>query len=61
MVKQTCPKLSYPLDFSREHHNGHTFLNFCSFYICLALEQFYDEEEKILWALMFFKGSCATK
>ena len=48
-------------DFSREHHNGCTFLNFCSLYICLALEQFCNEQEKILWALIFFKGSHATK
>jgi len=48
-------------DFSREHHNGHTFLNSCSLYIRLAPEQFYDKQEKILWALMFFKSGHATK
>jgi len=37
------------------------FLNSCSLYICLALEQFYDEQEKILWTLTFFKGGCAAK
>ena len=37
------------------------FLNSCSLYICLALEQFCDEQEKILWALTFFKGSRAAK
>ena len=37
------------------------FLNSCSLYICLALEQFYDKQEKILWALTFFKGGHATK
>ena len=31
-------------------------LNSCSLYICLALEQ-----EKILWALTFFKGGRAAK
>jgi len=36
-------------------------LNFCSLYIHLAPEQFHDEQERILWALTFFKGSCATK
>ena len=60
-MRQTRPKLSCPLDFSREHHNSCTFLNFCSFYIYLALEQFHDKEERILWALTFFKGGCATK
>jgi len=36
-------------------------LNSCSLYIHLALEQFHNEEERILWAFMFFKGSRATK
>jgi len=54
------PKLSSP-DFSREYHNGCAFLNSCSFYICLAPEQFHDKQERILWALMFFKGGRAAK
>jgi len=60
-VRQTCPKLSCPPDFNGECHNGRAFLNSCSLYIHLALEQFYDEQEKILWALTFFKDSCAAK
>jgi len=60
-VRQTCPKLSCPPDFSGECHNSCAFLNSCSLYICLALEQFQDEQEKILWALTFFKGGCAAK
>jgi len=36
-------------------------LNSCSLYIYLAPEQFHDKEEKILWALTFFKGGCAAK
>ena len=60
-MRQMRPKLSCPLDFSREHHNSCTFLNSCSFYIYLVPEQFHDEEERILWALTFFKGGCATK
>ena len=55
-ARQTHPKLSCPPDFSREHHNSQVFLNSCSLYIHLALEQFYDKQEKILWALTFFKG-----
>jgi len=54
------PKLSSP-DFSRECHNGCVFLNSCSLYICLALEQFHDKQERILWALMFFKSGRAAK
>jgi len=61
MAQQTRPKLFYPLDFSKEHHNSYAFLNFCSLYICLAPEQFYNKEERILWALTFFKGSHAAK
>ena len=60
-AKRTCPKLSCPLDFSRECHNSHAFLNSCSLYICLAPEQFHNEEERILWALTFFKGGHAAK
>jgi len=55
------PKLSCPPDFGREYHNSRTFLNSCSLYICLAPEQFHDEEERILWALTFFKSGCAAK
>jgi len=60
-VQWTRLKLSCPLDFNREHHNGCAFLNSCSLYIRLAPEQFYDEQERILWALTFFKGGRATK
>jgi len=55
------PKLSCPPDFSRERHNGHAFLNSCSLYIHLAPEQFHDKEERVLWALTFFKSGRAAK
>jgi len=55
------PKLSCPLDFGGERHNGRAFLNSCSLYICLAPEQFHNEEERVLWALTFFKSGCAAK
>jgi len=61
MARRTHPKLSAPPDFSREYLNGHAFLNSCSLYIQLAPEQFYDEQEKILWALTFFKDGRAAK
>jgi len=60
-VQWTRPKLSCPLDFNGEHHNGRAFLNSCSLYIRLAPEQFHDEQERILWALTFFKGGRAAK
>ena len=56
LARRTRPKLSCPLDFNGERHNGCAFLNSCSLYICLASEQ-----EKILWALTFFKGGRAAK
>ena len=46
-ARQTCSKLSCPLDFSGERHNGRAFLNSCSL-ICLAPEQFHNKEERIL-------------
>jgi len=55
------PKLSCPPDSGREYHNGHAFLNSCSLYIRLAPEQFHDKEERILWALTFFKSGYAAK
>jgi len=60
-ARRTRPKLSAPPDFSGERHNGHAFLNSCSLYIRLAPEQFHDEQEKILWALTFFKDGCTAK
>jgi len=61
VARQTRPKLSCPPDFSGEHHNGHAFLNSCSLYIRLALEQFHDKQERIHWALTFFKDGRAAK
>jgi len=61
MARRTRPKLSAPPDFSGERHNDHAFLNSCALYIHLAPEQFYDEQEKILWALTFFKDGHAAK
>ena len=60
-ARQMCPKLFCPPDFGGERHNGHAFLNSYSLYIRLAPEQFYDEKERILWALTFFKSGCAAK
>jgi len=60
-VRRTRPKLFCPLDFNGERHNGRAFLNSCSLYIRLAPEQFHDKQERILWALTFFKGGRAAK
>ena len=61
LTRRTRHKLSCPPDFNGERHNGCAFLNSCSLYIYLAPEQFQDEQERILWALTFFKGGRATK
>ena len=60
-TRQIRPKLSCSPDFNGERHNGRAFLNSCSLYIHLAPEQFHDEQERILWALTFFKGGRAAK
>jgi len=60
-ARQTRPKLPCPPDFGGKHHNGHAFLNSCSLYIYLAPEQFHNKEERILWALTFFKSGRAAK
>ena len=60
-ARRMRPKLSCPLDFGGERHNGRAFLNSYSLYIRLAPEQFHDEEERILWALTFFKSGRAAK
>jgi len=61
MARRMHPKLSCPPDFGGERYNDRVFLNSCSLYICLVPEQFHDEEERILWALTFFKSGCAAK
>jgi len=60
MAQQIHPKLFCPPDFSGECHNGHTLLNSYSLYIRLAPKQFHNKEERILWALIFFKDGHAV-
>ena len=59
--QQTRPKLLSPPDFSSEWSSGQVFLNSCTLYLCLALEQFTCDEEKIFWTLTFFKDGRAAK
>jgi len=61
LAQWTHPKLFCLPDFNGECYNCRAFLNSCSLYICLAPEQFYNKQERILWALTFFKGGCAAK
>ena len=60
-ARRMRPKLSCLPDFGGKCHNNRVFLNSCSLYIRLAPEQFHDEEERILWALTFFKSGRAAK
>ena len=57
----TRPKLPSPPDFSSERSSGRAFLNSCTLYLRLALEQFTYNEEKIFWTLAFFKDRHAAK
>jgi len=57
----TRPKLPSPPDFSGERTSGRAFLNSCTLYLRLALEQFSCDEEKIFWTLAFFKDGRAAR
>jgi len=59
--QRTRPKLPSPPDFSSERTSGRAFLNSCTLYLRLALEQFSCDEEKIFWTLAFFKDRRAAK
>jgi len=59
--QQTRPKLSSPPDFSGEWSSGQAFLNSCTLYLHLVLEQFTCDKEKIFWTLAFFKDRRAVK
>jgi len=53
--------LTSPPDFSGEQTSGRAFLNSCTLYLHLALEQFSCDEEKIFWTLAFFKDRCVMR
>jgi len=62
LTKQwTRPKLPSLPNFSSERTSGRAFLNSCTLYLCLALEQFSCNEEKIFWTLAFFRDGHATR
>jgi hypothetical protein len=60
-TQTTQPKVSPPPEFSRDHSGGWAFLNSCGLYLHLCSDQFQSNEERILWAISFFKSGCATK
>ena len=51
---------SFP-DFSSEWSSSRAFFNSCTLYLCLVLEQFSCDKEKILWTLAFFKDKWAAR
>ena len=59
--QQVRPKLPSLPDFSGERSFRRAFLNSCMLYLCLALEQFTCDEEKIFWTLIFFKDRRVAK
>jgi len=59
--QQMRPKLSSPPNFSSKQTSGRAFLNSCTLYLCLALEQFSCDEEKIFWTFAFFKDGRAAR
>jgi len=59
--QRTRPKLPSLSDFSGKRTSGRAFLNSCTLYLRLALEQFSCDEEKIFWTLAFFKDGRATR
>jgi len=59
--QQARPKLPSPPGFSGERSSGRAFLNSCTLYLHLVLDQFTCDEEKIFWTLAFFKDGRAAK
>jgi len=59
--QRTRLKLSSPPDFFGERTSSQAFLNSCTLYLHLALEQFSCDEEKIFWTLAFFKDGHAVR
>jgi len=59
--QRTRPKIPSLPGFSGKWTSGRAFLNSCTLYLCLALEQFSCDEEKIFWTLAFFKDGRAVR
>jgi hypothetical protein len=58
---KTQPKVSPPPEFSGDRSGGRVFLNYCGLYLHLCSDQFQSDEERILWAISFFKTRHAAK
>jgi hypothetical protein len=53
-------KLGVPGHFDGDRAQGRTFLTSCELYILLTQLDFVDEQVRIHWALLYFKGRCAA-
>ena len=53
-------KAALPSDFDGSRRLGRTFLNSCELYIQLSGDKFYDDQQKIHWALTFCKAGRAA-
>jgi hypothetical protein len=53
-------KPSPPLDFDGDRKKGRAFMNSCKLYICLAKNQFSNDQERIAWVYSFMKSGRAA-
>ena len=59
--KTRRPKPATPAEFDGDRKRGLTFLHSCQTYIRLCLEEFRDEQTKIVWAMSYMKSGRAAK
>jgi len=53
--------ISSLLDFSSDQQTRKAFLSFYFLYICLSAKQFISDQNKVLWALSFFRSDHVSK
>ena len=51
--------MATPLPFSGKREETETFINSCHLYICTRTSEFYDEQTKIYWILLFMQTGMA--
>ena len=51
--------MATPLPFSGKQEETETFINSCHLYICTRILEFYDEQTKIYWILLFMQTGTA--
>jgi hypothetical protein len=53
-------KPGIPSHFDGDRAQGRAFLTSCELYISLTQSDFIDEQVRIHWALLYFKGGCVA-